>query len=53
MGEESKARALFPTLVKQDWNIDDVMQAETKMREGTTALGNVREDYGRPRVCTT
>ena len=22
-----------------------------KMREGTTALGNVREEYGRPRVC--
>ncbi len=50
-GQESKARALFPTLVKQDWNIDTTALAETKMREGTTALGNIREEYGRPRVC--
>ncbi len=28
-------------------------QAETKMREGTTAIGNVREEHGRPRVCAT
>ena len=28
-------------------------QAETKMREGTTALGNIREEYGRSRVCAT
>ena len=50
-GQESKARALFPTLVKQDWNVDTTAEAETKMREGTTALGNIREEYGRPRVC--
>jgi hypothetical protein len=42
---------LFPTLVKQDWNIDTTAQAGTKMREGTTALGNIRAEYGRPRVC--
>jgi len=52
-GQESKARALFPTLVKQDWNIETTAQAETNMREGTTALGNIREEYGRPRVCAT
>jgi hypothetical protein len=52
-GQESKARALFPALVKQDWNIDTTVQAETKMREGTTALGNIREEYGHPRVCAT
>ena len=51
--QESKARALFPTLVEQDWNTETVAQAETKMREGTTALGNVREEYGRARVCAT
>jgi hypothetical protein len=28
-------------------------QAETKMREGTTAIGNVREEHGGPRVCAT
>jgi len=50
-GQESKARALFPTLVNHDWNIDTAAQAETKMREGITALGNIREEYGRPRVC--
>jgi hypothetical protein len=52
-GQESEARDLFPTLVKQDWNIDSTAQAETRMREGTTALGNIREEHGRPRVCAT
>lgn len=52
-GQESKARELFPTLVKQDWNIESTAQAESKMREATTALGNVREEYGRARVCAT
>jgi len=51
-GQESKARELFPTLVKQDWNIESTAQAESRMREGTTALGNIREEYGRARVCT-
>jgi hypothetical protein len=52
-GQESKARALFPTLVKQDWNIETTTQAETKMREGVTALGDIREKYDLPRVCAT
>jgi len=50
-GQEAQARALFPTLVKQDWKFDTTAQAESKMREGTTALGNIREEYDRPRVC--
>ena len=52
-GQESKARELFPVLVEQDWNIDSTTQAESRMREGTTALGNIREEYGRARVCAT
>jgi hypothetical protein len=52
-GQESKARELFPTLVKQDWNIDSTAEAESRMREGTTALGNIREEHGRARVCAT
>lgn len=52
-GQESRARDLFPTLVKQDWNIETTAQAETKMREGITALGNIREEYDLARVCTT
>lgn len=52
-GQESKARDPFPTLVKQDWNIETTAEAETKMREGTTALGNIREEYDRARVCAT
>lgn len=52
-GRESKARELFPTLVEQDWNIDTTTQAEAKMREGVTALGNIREEYDMPRVCAT
>ena len=50
-GREAKARELFPTLVKQDWNIETTAQAENSMREGVTALGNIREEYERPRVC--
>lgn len=53
MGQESKARALFPTLVEKDWNVDSTAQAETQMRAGATAIGNAREDYGLPRVCAT
>ena len=49
-GQEAQARALFPVLVKQDWNIDTTAQAESKMREATTALGNVGEEYGRARM---
>lgn len=52
-GREAKARELFPTLVKQDWNIETTAQAENSMREGVTALGNIREEYKRPRVCAT
>lgn len=52
-GQEAKARALFPTLVKQDWNIESTDQAESQMRKGTTALGNIREEYGHARVCTS
>lgn len=52
-GQEAKAREMFPTLVKQDWNVDTTAQAETRMREGITALGNIREEYGMPRVCAT
>jgi len=52
-GQESKARGLFPVLVEQDWNIDSTTKAESRMREGTTALGNIREEYGRARVCAT
>ncbi len=51
-GQESKARELFPTLVKQDWNIESTAEAESRMRKGTTALGNIREEFGRARVCT-
>lgn len=50
---EAQARELFPTLVEQDGKIDSTAQAETKMREGVTALGNVREEYGMPRVCVS
>lgn len=52
-GREAQARELFPTLVKQDWNIETAAEAESKMREGITALGNIREEYGLPRVCAT
>ncbi|GMQ77253.1 MAG: hypothetical protein BMS9Abin01_2578 [Gammaproteobacteria bacterium] len=35
-----------------DKKADQQKEAEfAKLREGTTALGNIREEYGRPRVC--
>jgi hypothetical protein len=50
-GEEAKARALFPTLVEKDWDIDSEAQAEGAMRDALGKLMSIRQEHGLPRVC--
>jgi hypothetical protein len=50
-GEESKARALFPTVVEKDWDIKSEAQAEEVMRKALSDLMSIREEYKLPRVC--
>lgn len=52
MKEESKARNLFPTVVKKDWDIKSEAQAEETMRKALTSLMDIREQYKLPRVCS-
>jgi hypothetical protein len=49
--EEAKARALFPTVVEKDWDIQSEAQAEEAMREALSKLMTIREEYQLPRVC--
>lgn len=50
-GNETKARALFPTVVKRDWKIKSEAQAEESTRKALTRLMDIREEYRLPRVC--
>ena len=50
--DETKARSLFPTLVKKDWNIKSETQAEEAMRKALNSLMDIREEYKLPRVCS-
>jgi hypothetical protein len=50
--DETKARSLFPTLVKEDWNITSDAQAEETMRKALNSLMDIREKYKMPRVCS-
>ena len=50
--DESKARSLFPTLVKKDWDIKSEAQAEETMRKALNSLMDIREEYKLPRVCS-
>ncbi|MDH3637855.1 MAG: hypothetical protein OES09_05260 [Gammaproteobacteria bacterium] len=52
-GNEAKAKSMFPPLVEQDWNIETNSQAEESMRKALTAIGDIREEYNRPRVCSS
>lgn len=52
-GNEARARSLFPALVAKDWNLETSAQAEASMRKALTAIGDIREEYNRPRVCST
>ena len=49
--EEAKARALFPSLVKEDWDIKSESQAEEVMRRALNELMMIRQEYHLPRVC--
>lgn len=50
--DEAKARSLFPTLVKKDWDIKSEAQAEEAMRKALNSLMDIREEYNLPRVCS-
>ena len=49
--DEAKARALFPTVVEKDWNVENEAQAEETMRGALTKLMDIRETHKLPRVC--
>ena len=49
--EEAKARALFPSLVEKDWDINGEAQAEEVMRRALNELMIIRQEYQLPRVC--
>ncbi len=49
--DEARARSLFPTLVKKDWDIKSESQAEDMMRKSLNALMDIRQEYNLPRVC--
>jgi len=50
---ESKARTLYPKVIKQDWNIKSNTQAEEAMRKALNRLMDIRQEYNMPRVCTS
>lgn len=50
-GNETKARSLFPEVVSKDWDIKTEAEAETTMRDTQNKLMDIREQYGKPRVC--
>jgi hypothetical protein len=49
---EAAARELFPNVVEKDWDIENEAEAEAAMRQGLNDLGDIREAYGLPRVCS-
>ena len=51
-GNEAKARALYPEVVSQDWDISNEVEAESTMRDTLNKLMDIREQYNLPRVCS-
>ena len=51
--DEERARALFPTVVEQDWDVNSEAQAEETMRETLQSLMDIRAEYDLPRVCSS
>jgi hypothetical protein len=51
-GNETRARSLFPEVVKTDWDINTEAEAESTMRKTLNKLMDIREQYNMPRVCT-
>ncbi len=49
--DEAKARAMFPVLVEQDWDIKSEAQAEETMRKALNDLMDIRQAYNMKRVC--
>jgi len=49
--QESKARAMYPALIKTDVAIRNEGEAEQTMRDLVQGLSDIRAEYGLPRVC--
>ncbi len=52
-GNNAKLSAMYPTVVKQDWNIKTNADAKNKLGSAQNALMDIREQYKLPRVCST
>ena len=49
--QEERARNLLPMVVKEDWDINSVSQAEEVMRQGMVELVDIRKEFNLPPVC--
>ena len=50
--QEPAARALYPEIVARDDRLSSNSEAEARLREGLSDLGEIRESFGMPAVCT-
>jgi hypothetical protein len=50
--QEPAARALYPEIVARDDKLSSNSEAEARLREGLQELGEIRESFGMPAVCT-
>ena len=50
--QEPTARALYPEIVARDDRLSSNSEAEARLREGLSDLGEIRESFGMPAVCT-
>ncbi len=50
--QEPAARALYPEIVARDDKLSSNSEAEARLREGLNELGEIRESFGMPAVCT-
>jgi hypothetical protein len=49
--QEPTARALYPEIVARDDRLSSNSEAEARLREGLSELGEIREAFGMPAVC--
>ncbi|MFQ5609890.1 MAG: hypothetical protein ACE5F8_06430 [Woeseiaceae bacterium] len=50
--QEPAARALYPQIVELDPKLQTDTEVEARLRKGMQELGEIRESYGMPVVCT-
>lgn len=49
--QQEQVTSLLPAIVKEDWDIDSVAQAQATTREAAAELITIRKDYKLPLVC--